>query len=149
MTAPISNSFTPVRFYTQFDPYFFSVDNRPLIDLAANDLVLASAIDGLVTNVLSLLAVVPADPTILTINSATPSVAGFGRFTTANTLSTTITNFTGGIGGQQIVILCNDSHTVIQSNGTSISSSSGSNITLITGTLYTLYRMGSLWRING
>lgn len=30
------NSLTPVRYYTPFDPYYFSVDNRPLQDLATN-----------------------------------------------------------------------------------------------------------------
>jgi hypothetical protein len=29
-------NYTPVRFYTAFDPYFYTVDNRPLQDLEAN-----------------------------------------------------------------------------------------------------------------
>lgn len=31
-----SNSLTAVRYYTQFDPYHYATDNRPLTDLAAN-----------------------------------------------------------------------------------------------------------------
>ncbi|MNK09966.1 hypothetical protein D3C87_279760 [compost metagenome] len=31
-----TNSLTPVRYYTQFDPYHYATDNRPLTDLAAN-----------------------------------------------------------------------------------------------------------------
>lgn len=30
------DSLTPIRFYTPFDPYFYSTDNRPLQDIAAN-----------------------------------------------------------------------------------------------------------------
>lgn len=31
-----SASMTPIRYYTPFDPYFYTVDNRPLQDIAAN-----------------------------------------------------------------------------------------------------------------
>jgi hypothetical protein len=31
-----SSTLTAVRYYTQFDPYFYTVDNRPLSDLATN-----------------------------------------------------------------------------------------------------------------
>lgn len=34
--AQDSNSLTPVRYYTPFDPYHYTVDNRPLQDLATN-----------------------------------------------------------------------------------------------------------------
>lgn len=34
--AQDSNSLTTVRYYTQFDPYHYATDNRPLTDLAAN-----------------------------------------------------------------------------------------------------------------
>ena len=30
------DSLTPIRFYTPFDPYFYSTDNRPLQDIASN-----------------------------------------------------------------------------------------------------------------
>lgn len=37
-----SNSLTPVRFYTQFDPYHYATDNRPLQDLATNITTISS-----------------------------------------------------------------------------------------------------------
>lgn len=33
------------RFYTALDPYFYEVDNRPLIDLAARDEMLVSGVN--------------------------------------------------------------------------------------------------------
>ena len=41
----IESGFVPVQYYTQSDPYYYTVDNRPLQDLAANDSVLASGVD--------------------------------------------------------------------------------------------------------
>lgn len=50
MTTPtfISSTvgFGAIRYYSQFDPYFFSVDNRPLVDLATNDAMIAIAGDA-------------------------------------------------------------------------------------------------------
>lgn len=42
---PISNALGAVRYYTKDDPYFYTVDNRPLQDLAANTLILANTMD--------------------------------------------------------------------------------------------------------
>lgn len=47
MTTPAfvpqdSSSLTTVRYYTQFDPYYYTVDNRPLQDLAANITTISS-----------------------------------------------------------------------------------------------------------
>jgi hypothetical protein len=39
-------SFAAVRYYTPFDPYFYTVDNRPLGDLALNDSTLGSGVDA-------------------------------------------------------------------------------------------------------
>lgn len=36
---------TPIRYYTQYDPYFYTVDNRPLQDIAAN-LTFLGAVGG-------------------------------------------------------------------------------------------------------
>lgn len=44
-TPQTQDSLTPIRFYTPFDPYFYTVDNRPLQDIAAN-LLSVSAIGG-------------------------------------------------------------------------------------------------------
>lgn len=49
----------------------------------------------------------------LTANSATPSVSNHSMFITANTNPTTITNFTGGVPGQVIDVLCQDDNTTI------------------------------------
>lgn len=46
----VDQSLTPVRFYTQQDPYFYTVDNRPLTDLDANDQVLGEGIDASFSN---------------------------------------------------------------------------------------------------
>lgn len=43
---PISASFVTVRYYTAIDPYFYTIDNRPLTDLAANDVILANTFDN-------------------------------------------------------------------------------------------------------
>lgn len=34
--AQDDNTLTPIRFYTEFDPYYYTVDNRPLYDIEAN-----------------------------------------------------------------------------------------------------------------
>lgn len=44
--VPIASAFGTVRFYTAADPYFYTIDNRPLGDLASNDTISATAIDA-------------------------------------------------------------------------------------------------------
>lgn len=39
------SSLTPIRYYTSEDPYHYTVDNRPLQDLASNAETLAQSID--------------------------------------------------------------------------------------------------------
>lgn len=50
MTTPAFNNtdtgLGTVRYYTQFDPYFYTVDNRPLQDMSANDEILSQGIDA-------------------------------------------------------------------------------------------------------
>lgn len=50
MTTPalnnIDTAFSTVRYFTQYDPYFYTVDNRPLTDMTANDEVLAQGGDA-------------------------------------------------------------------------------------------------------
>lgn len=41
----LSNNLTPVRYYTEADPYYYTVDNRPIDDLAVRDVELATEID--------------------------------------------------------------------------------------------------------
>lgn len=85
----------------------------------------------------------------LTQNSATPSVLGLTRCFTNNNSSTTITNFTNGVSGQEIYVLCGDANTTIQHNGSTISTSSGVSITCAAGTTYHGVKYGALWRFNG
>lgn len=78
----------------------------------------------------------------LTSNSATPSVAGAINWKANNSSLTTITNFTGGFSGQQIVINCADSKTTIASDAT-IAVTSTFNCT---GTnSITLILVGTVW----
>ena len=43
--SKIENLFTPVQYFTPWDVNFYTVDNRPLLNLAYNDQILAQAID--------------------------------------------------------------------------------------------------------
>ena len=54
----------------------------------------------------------------LTVNSATPSVAGRRQWREANTSPTTITSLPGGINGQEIVILFTSANTTLTDGGT-------------------------------
>lgn len=40
-----ATSLTTVRYYTQADPYYYTVDNRPITDLAERDTQLANELD--------------------------------------------------------------------------------------------------------
>ncbi len=60
MTTPVysnaSTSFPEIEYYTQFDPYFYTVDNRPLLNLSSVDAELGKSVDaanrsGLMTGV--------------------------------------------------------------------------------------------------
>jgi hypothetical protein len=44
--TPLSSAFTGVRYYTAADPYFYTIDNRPLTDLSTNDGTMALATDA-------------------------------------------------------------------------------------------------------
>mgnify|MGYP003667487630 CR=1 FL=1 len=90
---------------------------------------------------------IPALDETFTANNATPSV-GNGTsnfFVTANTLATTITNFTNGYLGQEIRILANDANTTIQHNAGLILRG-GANYVMSNGDILSLHRQGSLWR---
>lgn len=47
---PLSSNLPAVRFFTENDPYHYTVENRPLQDLESRDLYLASVIDSLVAS---------------------------------------------------------------------------------------------------
>lgn len=84
----------------------------------------------------------------LTVGSTTPFISGFNNWTTANTVSTTITNLTGGFPGQTVRIICGvgDTFTGIASSANMALASpwSCSNSTAITLTL-----IGTTWREVG
>lgn len=82
----------------------------------------------------------------LTVNSATPDVTGAEGFVTANTTTTTITDFSGGISGQRLSIYCNDSNTTVQHNGTTITMPFAGSLKLVSGRVYEFYRTGAGWR---
>lgn len=84
----------------------------------------------------------------LTANSATPSVEGSERFTTANSNPTTWTNFTGGVQGQRNTIFVNDSNTTVQHNGATISTFNAGSVKLVSGRMYVFVLQGSLWRME-
>jgi hypothetical protein len=88
-------------------------------------------------------------PNTLTVDSATPSVAGYDSWVTANVNPTTITNFTGGVPGQRIVVGCFDatsSKTTIAHNGSTISLLNAGNKKLKRLAHYEFLYTGSLWR---
>jgi len=63
----------------------------------------------------------------LTANSATPSVAADTMFTTANSSPTTITNFTGGLGGQDIFVRIADANTTVDFTGSFLKGNGGAD----------------------
>ena len=77
-----------------------------------------------------------------TDGDTTPSVATYRTFKTANTASTTITTFDSGVDGQEIIILFNDSNTIIQ-NGTNIKLQGAGNFTGAQYDTLTLVRFSS------
>ena len=81
-----------------------------------------------------------------TANTTTPSIAGLRYFRTANSNPTTITNFTGGVSGQQIQVLCNDANTTIQHNGSTITLIGAGNKKLRSGVIYKFIKTSAVWR---
>lgn len=91
----------------------------------------------------------PTGPALLlTVNSATPSVLGYKNFFTTNTLATVYTDFTDAVPGQEITILCADSNSTLQHNGATISLPYNQNIAMVNGQIYTLVKVGSVWRLK-
>lgn len=90
---------------------------------------------------------------LLTVNSATPSVATAQHrgYRTNNSSATALSNFTGGIEGQELFIVSGDSNTSILSNANIILNGGGgvSPLSLPAGSLITLVRQGSVWRQFG
>ena len=81
----------------------------------------------------------------LGVNDATPSVSGRSSFKTANTATTTITDFDDGSAGQKIAVRIDDVFTVIDGGLTK----TGMTIPLIVGDLLEFYYDGTTWRQSG
>lgn len=84
-------------------------------------------------------------PITLTVDNATPSVADGNAFLEANTVATTVTNFTGAREGQEIKILTTSANTVLKNN-TTIATTTGADKALSSGVIYKLIYLNSKWR---
>ena len=85
--------------------------------------------------------------TTLTNNSATPNVAGGKRFVAANSNPTTITNFLGGVEGQEITITFTNGNTTIDRTNAYLMEvgGSGANFTGAAYNTITLVRKSGVW----
>jgi len=88
--------------------------------------------------------------TVLTDNSATPSVAGLqdDLCSVGNSSSTTITNFTNGYAGQIIRLYATNGNTTLQ-QGSTIKLHGGVDFAMATDDSITLQLRGSAWREVG
>ena len=111
MTTPAlittASTYTSVRLYTQFDPYFYTIDNRPLTDLGSNDTFSAIGADAARRGEL--------------INAVGRAIAaqqtyGTANFTTGLTLTTGANTVTVGYGAlyQPLALTASDSAVVVK-----------------------------------
>lgn len=77
-------------------------------------------------------------------NDATPSVLGYGYWITANTVDTTITNFTNPAPGQVLWLYINDAKTIVTSGGT-IFTAERRTKRLVTGQWYCFIFRNGFW----
>src|ERR1017187_321414 len=97
----VESSLNPIRYYTEFDPYTYLVDNRPLQDLSSNDTLIATALDSLTTVVSGIsidtthqTGILKGNGSVITAATAgTDYVIPAGNVATA-TLATSATNAT-------------------------------------------------------
>jgi hypothetical protein len=80
----------------------------------------------------------------LTNNSATPSVLNGHTFLASNSSGTTITNFTSGIDGQELLIIFTNSNTTVQHNA-NIRLSGGTNFTGTSNDTMRLVYSSAIW----
>lgn len=80
-------------------------------------------------------------------NSSTPDVSGSSFFVTSNTTSTLLTQFLGGVNGQNAWIFAGDNLTTFVHDGVNIATSNSQNIPLTMGRMYFAKKHGA-WRIN-
>ena len=87
---------------------------------------------------------------VLTVNSATPSVVNGIEFTTANTVATTLTNFSGGRDGQRISVVFTDANTSLDFTSSSLKGNGGVDRAMAAGdAIEAVYRAGaSAWYVT-
>lgn len=117
-----NSSFTEIRYYTQFDPYFFSVDNRPLQDLAYNDQILATAIDNINVNILGFFSA----PTGATLVSNLRSFSGSVTGNLHNYIENQTLNAVADLGANNTGV--SDNTTLINNAITALSAAGGGSI---------------------
>lgn len=84
----------------------------------------------------------------LTVNSATPSVSGQAYVFTQNSSATTITDFSGGVNGQEVLVDCLDANTTVQHNGATTTLPGGVNMLLQNNFSYRFVRNNGLWSLK-
>lgn len=85
-------------------------------------------------------------PVNLAANSTTPDVTGLAYVATLNGVATTITDFLGGVPGQEITVYCSDANTTVQHNGATISLAALANKALSIRQHYKFVYTGAVWR---
>lgn len=78
-----------------------------------------------------------------TMTGSTPSVTDKGNFKTANTSSTVINDFTGGVDGQRISVMINDANTTLDFTTSSLIGNGGADWSPSIGDSFTAVRDAS------
>jgi len=81
----------------------------------------------------------------LTADSATPTVQYVTEFVTANTVATSITNFTDGVDGQEITVRVNDANTTFDFTSSSLKGNVGVDFLATSGDVLFAKKQGSNW----
>jgi len=82
-------------------------------------------------------------------NDTTPSVAQGIKFKTANTSSTTITDFDGTLGDyHEVTVFVNDNYTTVAHDATKIEIPGDTNITFQTGDIFKILSMDGIWYLS-
>ena len=81
----------------------------------------------------------------LTVNSTTPTVLNNTTLVTANTVATSITNFTNGKQGQEITVRVDDANTTFDFTGSSLKGNVGVDFLATSGDVLFAKKQGSNW----
>ena len=80
-----------------------------------------------------------------TAGRTTPSVVGINVMYINNTSATSISNFTGGVSGQQLTLIFQNGNTTIVHNTSVIRLLGGASVTMKTNDTLTLIFSGGIW----